>query len=171
MLAHMRHSPASSADLLLVGLPPGPRARAPRRRPTCLPQGQRGISGVVLVSSSSFIFYFLFIFKDFKKFIHERHRERQRHRQREKQAPCKKPDVGLDPRSPGSRPGLKAGAQPLSHRGVPSFIFSSHFQQGSFRGGAAAGGVRRLGMQALFSGNGLPAPSLPWWPPLSSSVG
>ena len=40
----------------------------------------------------------------------ERHRqrERQRHRQREKQAPCRKPDVGLDPRSPGSGPGLKA---------------------------------------------------------------
>ena len=38
----------------------------------------------------------------------ERERERQRHRQREKQAPCREPDVGLDPRSPGSHPGLKA---------------------------------------------------------------
>ena len=38
----------------------------------------------------------------------ERERERQRHMQREKQAPCREPDVGLDPRSPGSRPGLKA---------------------------------------------------------------
>ena len=27
-------------------------------------------------------------------------RERQRHRQREKQAPCREPDVGLDPRTP-----------------------------------------------------------------------
>ena len=35
-------------------------------------------------------------------------RERQRHRQREEQAPCREPDVGLDPGSPGSRPGLKA---------------------------------------------------------------
>ena len=34
----------------------------------------------------------------------ERERERQRHRQREKQAPCRKPDVGLDPRNLGSRP-------------------------------------------------------------------
>ena len=34
--------------------------------------------------------------------------ERQRHRQREKQAPCRKPDVGLDPGSPGSNPGLQA---------------------------------------------------------------
>ena len=34
-------------------------------------------------------------------------KERQRHRQREKQAPCREPDAGLDPRSPGSRTGLK----------------------------------------------------------------
>ena len=34
----------------------------------------------------------------------ERERERQRHRQREKQAPCREPDVGLDPWSPGSHP-------------------------------------------------------------------
>ena len=47
-------------------------------------------------------------FKRFYLFIHERHRERQRYRQREKQAPCREPDVGLDPWSPGSRPGLKA---------------------------------------------------------------
>ena len=38
----------------------------------------------------------------------ERERERQRHRQREKQAPCREPDMGLDPRSPASGPGLKA---------------------------------------------------------------
>ena len=47
-------------------------------------------------------------------------RERQRHRQREKQAPCREPDVGLDPRTPGSRPEPKADAQPLSHPGVPA---------------------------------------------------
>ena len=34
----------------------------------------------------------------------EGERERQRHRQREKQAPRRKPDVGLDPRTPGSHP-------------------------------------------------------------------
>ena len=38
----------------------------------------------------------------------EREREAQRHRQREKQAPCREPDVGLDPRIIGSHPGLKA---------------------------------------------------------------
>ena len=42
--------------------------------------------------------------------------ERQRHRRREeKQAPCKEPDAGLDPGTPGSHPGPKADAQPLSH--------------------------------------------------------
>ena len=52
-------------------------------------------------------------------FIHERHTERQRHRQKEKQAPCREPDVGLDPRSLGPHPGPKADAQPLSHPGIP----------------------------------------------------
>ena len=38
--------------------------------------------------------------------------------QREKQAPCGEPDVGLDPRTLGSRPEPKADAQLLSHSGV-----------------------------------------------------
>ena len=50
--------------------------------------------------------YALF-FSRFYLFVHERHRERQRHRQREKQAPHRVPDVGLNPGSPGSHPGLK----------------------------------------------------------------
>ena len=49
----------------------------------------------------------------------ERAREKQRHRQREKQAPCREPNVGLDPGTPGSHPGPKAGAKPLSHPGIP----------------------------------------------------
>ena len=47
-------------------------------------------------------------------------REWQRHRQREKQAPCREPDVGLDPETPGSRAGPKVDAQWLSHPGIPS---------------------------------------------------
>ena len=39
--------------------------------------------------------------------MREREREMQRHRQREKQAPCREPDVELDPGSPGSHPGLQ----------------------------------------------------------------
>ena len=44
--------------------------------------------------------------------------------QREKQAPCREPDVGLDPGTPGSRPGPKAGAKPLSHPGIPYLFLS-----------------------------------------------
>ena len=40
--------------------------------------------------------------------MRDRERKRQRHSQREKQVPCREPDMGLDPRSPGSDPGLKA---------------------------------------------------------------
>ena len=39
--------------------------------------------------------------------------------EREKQAPCREPDMGLDPGSSGSCPGPKAGAKSLSHPGVP----------------------------------------------------
>ena len=47
-------------------------------------------------------------------------RERQRHRQREKkQAQGREPDVGIYPGTPGSRPGPKAGAKPLSHPEIP----------------------------------------------------
>ena len=42
-------------------------------------------------------------------------RKGQRHRQRVKQTPCREPDVGLNPRTPGPRPGLKTGAKPLRH--------------------------------------------------------
>ena len=41
--------------------------------------------------------------------------------QREKQAPCREPDVGLDPGTLGSQPEPQAGAQPLSHHIL--FIF------------------------------------------------
>ena len=47
-----------------------------------------------------------------------RDRERQRHRQREKQAPSGEPDVGLNPRTPGSCPEPNADAQPLSQPGI-----------------------------------------------------
>ena len=48
----------------------------------------------------------------------ETERERGRDTGREKQAPCREPDVVLDPRTPGSHPGLKADVQPLCHAGV-----------------------------------------------------
>ena len=64
--------------------------------------------------------YIHFIF--FKDFIYlstrDTERERQRHRQRDEQAPCRDPDVGLNLRTPGSRPERKADTQPLSHPGA-----------------------------------------------------
>ena len=64
--------------------------------------------------------------------MRDTHREKQRHRQREKQAPCREPDVGLDPASPGSCPGPKAGAKLLSHPGSPWRMFSSQKRNGSY---------------------------------------
>ena len=55
-----------------------------------------------------------FFFFIFYLFIHERQREREReregarHKEREKQAPCREPNVGLDPGTPGSHPGHKS---------------------------------------------------------------
>ena len=69
---------------------------------------------------SLLVFSFIYLLKFKKKiYLWQRERERQRHGQREKQAPCREPDVGLNPRPPGSCPGLKAGTKPLSHPGIP----------------------------------------------------
>ena len=46
-------------------------------------------------------------------------------RGKRKQAPCREPDVGLDPGTLGSCPEPKADGQPLSHPGVP---ISLHFR-------------------------------------------
>ena len=51
-----------------------------------------------------------------------RHTNTQKEAEREA-GPCREPDAGLNPRSPASRPGPKAGAQPLSHPGVPRNSF------------------------------------------------
>ena len=59
--------------------------------------------------------------------VTEREREREAETQAEGEAGSmhREPDVGLDPRSPGSRPGPKAGAKPLRHPGIPIFL---HFE-------------------------------------------
>ena len=51
----------------------------------------------------------------------EREREREAETQAEGEAGSmhREPDVGLDPGSPESRPGPKAGAKPLRHPGIP----------------------------------------------------
>ena len=77
-----------------------------------------------------FVFFISCIFfkRDFiYLFMRDTERERQRHKQREKQAPYRKPDVGLDPRTPVSRPESKADAQLLSHPGILGCIFLKIF--------------------------------------------
>ena len=51
--------------------------------------------------------------------------QKERERQKEKQAPCRQPDVGLDPRTLGSQPELKPDAQPLSPPGDPRQVLRS----------------------------------------------
>ena len=49
------------------------------------------------------------IFKKYFIYLFMTHRERKEETQAGgKQAPCREPDMGLDPKSPGSHPGLKA---------------------------------------------------------------
>ena len=52
-------------------------------------------------------------------------REREAETQAEGEAGSmhREPNVGFDPGSPGTRPGPKAGAKPLRHPGIPTFVF------------------------------------------------
>ena len=50
----------------------------------------------------------------------------EREKQRQKQAPCREPDVGLDPRTPGLCPGPNTGAKPMRHPGIPKDIGLYH---------------------------------------------
>ena len=55
------------------------------------------------------VFFFKIFIYLFMRHTHTHtHTQRQRQRHREKQAPCREPDVGLDPGSPGLHPGLQA---------------------------------------------------------------
>ena len=67
-----------------------------------------GINSPNITNFIIFLFLKDFIYLFMKETHTQGERERERDRQREKQAPCREPDVGLDPRSPGSRPGLQA---------------------------------------------------------------
>ena len=63
--------------------------------------------------------FFLFIYDS------HTHTEREAETQAEGEAGSmhREPDVGFDPRTPGSRPGPKAGAKPLCHPGIPQTAF------------------------------------------------
>ena len=43
----------------------------------------------------------------------------------------REPDVGFDPRTPGSGPGPKAGTKPLRHPGIPSLYLKQKQKPGS----------------------------------------
>ena len=67
--------------------------------------------------------------------VTQRQREREAETQAEGEAGSmhQEPDVGFDPRSPGSRPGPKAGAKPLRHPGFPNLLISHIEQQNAPR--------------------------------------
>ena len=52
--------------------------------------------------------------------VTQREREAETQAEGEAGSMHRKPDVGFDPGSPGSRPGPKAGANPLCHPGIPA---------------------------------------------------
>ena len=70
-------------------------------------------------------------FLRFCLFIHERHNERGKDTGRGRSRLQKqKPGEGLDPGTPESGPGPKAGAQPMSQPGIPEmsgFMFATMF--------------------------------------------
>ena len=66
------------------------------------------------------ILYDFFQRDSIRFFFYDSHREREAETQAEGvAASCRKPNVGLDPGTPGSCPGPKAGAKPLSYPGIP----------------------------------------------------
>ena len=90
----------------------GTRSRVSRIAPWA--KGRRQAAAPPRDPYKFFFKYFIYLFM--------RDTERMAETQaREKQAPCRDPDVGFDPGSPGSRPGPKAGAKPLRHPGIPQF--------------------------------------------------
>ena len=65
------------------------------------------------------IFFFYLLFMIVTEREGEREKEAETQAEGEAGSMHRKPDVGFDPGSPGSRSGLKAGAKPLSHLGCP----------------------------------------------------
>ena len=76
-----------------------------------------------MLSIFSFLFFFSFLIYLFM-IVTEREREREGEAETQAEGEAgsmhREPDVGFNPGSPGSRPGLKAGAKPLRHPGIPT---------------------------------------------------
>ena len=72
-----------------------------------------------------------FFFLRFYLFIHERHMERETEAETLAEGEAGsmhwEPDVGIDPGSPGSHPGPKAGTKLLHHPGIPLMTFLISF--------------------------------------------
>ena len=68
--------------------------------------------------------FHVFFFEDFiYLFMRDTEREAETQAEGEAGSMHREPDVGFDPGSLGSCPGPKAGAKPLRHPGIPSFLF------------------------------------------------
>ena len=63
----------------------------------------------------------------------EREREAETQAEGEAGSIHREPDMGLDPGSPGLRPGPKAGAKPLCHPGIPLAIELRHSNTFKFK--------------------------------------
>ena len=88
---------------------------------------ERYLTKFTIITKSLFLRFFLFCFE----FM--RDRERERGRQREKQAPCKEPDAGLDPGSPGPHPGLQAAPNRCATRAaLNSYFLKSYMNKKGF---------------------------------------
>ena len=76
------------------------------------------LSQIFLEIYSVYMRKYIYLF--FKDFIYLFMRDTQREAEGEACSMHREPDVGFDPRSPGSRPGPKAGAKLLRHPGIPA---------------------------------------------------
>ena len=118
--ARLREAPCPVSKSWLTARPgPGFPGRRPRKLETGVAFRARASEGGLLNLWLSLLYlFFIFIF-----FIYSSEtRKRQRHRQREKQPPCREPDAGLDPGTPGSPLGRR---QTLNHWApqVPSSLY------------------------------------------------
>ena len=59
--------------------------------------------------------------------VTERERGAETQAEREAGSMHQEPDVGFDPRSPGSRPGPKADAKPLCLPGIPTVLIQNRW--------------------------------------------
>ena len=76
----------------------------------------------ILMPPHLLCFFFFFNFYLFM-IVTEREIEAETQAEGEAGSTHREPDVGFDPRSPGSCPGPKAGAKLLHHPGIPTLLF------------------------------------------------